>query len=102
MTLERFQEVLEAAGFEPVECFYREYYRDRIDRILSLKHCGGSLSDGIEIVFVDPQQNKTPAMEVLTFDSETVELTHEVTEAIANCITHFEEVWNHYHKGTTK
>lgn len=97
MTPERFEEILKNNGFEPVEWFYTD---DRV--VLSLTHCGGALSEGLRINFVESENHK-PLMELETFDSEMVELKSEVTEAIAYCICNFNVVWNYFcQKGTTK
>ncbi|MBN8545767.1 MAG: hypothetical protein J0L60_06505 [Ignavibacteria bacterium] len=96
MTPERFEEILKNNGFEPVEWFYRDV------RILSLRHYGGALSEGLRINFVESESH-IPLMELETFDSEMVEFKPEVTEAIAYCIINFNAVWNYfYQKGTTK
>jgi hypothetical protein len=93
MTPEKFEEILENNGFEPVEWFYKDV------RILSLRHYGGGLSEGLKIVFIESEEpSKTPIMEFETFDSEIVELKPEVTEAIAYCISNFDAVWNYFYE----
>lgn len=72
------------------------FYRD--DRVLSLTHCGGGLSEGLKIIFIESETSKTPTMEFETFDSETVEVKPEVTEAIAYCISNFDTVWNYFYE----
>lgn len=89
MTPEKIEEILNN-GFEIKS--YADY-----DRRLVLRHYGGSLSDGVEIVLINSQESKTPAMEVQTFDSEVVELNHEVAEAIAYCILNFDAIWEYYY-----
>lgn len=97
MIPERVEDILQKSGLE-VECFQNE----RNERILSLRHYGGALSEGVGIVFVE-SENHMPRMDLRTFDSEMVEVKSEVTEAIAYCICNFNVVWNYfYQKGTKK
>jgi hypothetical protein len=99
MTPERFEEILKNNGFETVECYDNKDYIRKI--YLSLD--GGALSEGLKIVFIESETSKTPIMEFETFDSETVGVKPEVTEAIAYCISNFETVWNYFNeKGDTK
>lgn len=94
MTPDRFEEILANNGFEPVECFWVDFFR-----IITLTHCGGALSEGMKIVFTEePDKDKIPSMGFETFDNEMVEVEPEVALAIAYCINNFDSVWNYFYK----
>lgn len=91
MTPEKIEETLNSNGYEIETC-----YAD-CDRRLSLRYYGGALSDGVVIIFTVSNTCPIPIMEVQTFDSEVVELNHEVAEAIAYCILNFDAIWEYYY-----
>ncbi len=92
MSLDKLEETLKNNRFEPVKC----YWEDSI-RVVSLTIAAGGLSEGARIVFMESKPNNPPAMEFETFDSESVKVEPEASEAIAYCIGNFNAVWNFFY-----
>lgn len=96
MTPEKIEEILENNRFEPVKCFRNKDYKN----VITLTIAAYGLNEQVEIVFTE--SDKTPRTQIYNEDAY-VELEPEVSEAIAYCITHFENVWEYfYYKGKIK